>query len=36
MNELGADVGDKYDLWTENFSDADGDGGMLLKAFYKQ
>ncbi len=35
MTEFGADVGDKYDLWTENFSDADGDGGILLKAFYK-
>jgi hypothetical protein len=37
MEAFGADVGNnKYDLWTEDFSDADGDGGLLLKAFYKQ
>jgi hypothetical protein len=38
LSQFGNDVGDtaKYDLTIENFSDADGDGGMVLVAYHKQ
>ena len=37
MSEFGDDVSNttKYELITQSFSDADGDGGTLLAAYYK-
>jgi len=32
---LGSDISKKYDLWTEKFTDAAGDRGVLVEALYK-
>ncbi len=37
LDQFGNEVGDteKYEVATENFSDADGDGGMVLVAYHR-
>ena len=35
MRVLGSDISKKYDIWTEKFTDAEGDRGILVEALYK-